>query len=201
MKKSNKIILSLATIAFAALLGSKSYAVHFYDTLGTKYEGPTERLAELNIVSGVSKNVFEPNRTVTRAEFAKMIVTSALKPAEYEALISDDAEIVFKDIDREKREWYYDYITVAVNAGFMKGYEDGTFRPNRDVSYAEIAKMVTLALGHEYLRSDDPRGWEAEYVDKMYEIGGFKNTYIVETSNPATRGNGAVPPPTAPAGD
>lgn len=192
MKKSNKILMSLATVAFAALLSSKSYAVHFYDTLDTKYEGATERLAELNIISGVSKNVFEPNRTVTRAEFAKMMVTAALKPAEYEALISDDAEITFKDINREKKEWYYDYVTVAVNAGFMKGYEDGTFRPDNDISYAEIAKMITIALGHDYLRADDPRGWEAEYVDKMYEIGGFRNTYFLSTSDKATRGNVAI---------
>ncbi len=189
MKKLYKILTGIAVASFAVVLSSKSFAVHFYDTLGTKYEGAVERLAELDIVSGVSDKVFEAERTVTRAEFAKMIVMSALKPAEYEALISDDAEVVFKDINREKKEWYYDYITVAVNAGLMKGYEDGTFRPNNDITYAEIAKMVTLALGHDYLRSDDPKGWETEYVSKMYEIGCFKNVTFTTVHEKAIRGN------------
>ena len=187
MKNYKKIIATLAVTGLIFFGGSKALAVHFYDTLGTRYEGAAERLAELKIVSGVSKNVFEPERKVTRAEFAKMLVESSLKPAEIEALISDDKEVNFKDVSKD--EWYYKYVVAAVNNGYMKGYEDGSFRPNDSVTYAEISKMVTLALGHRYLRSDDPRGWQAEYVDKMYEIGCFKNIYIRDIHDPAIRGN------------
>lgn len=187
MRNYKKMIATLTVAGLIFMGGSNAFAVHFYDTLGTKYEGAAERLAELEIVSGVSKNVFEPERMVTRAEFAKMLVESSLKPAEIEALISDDKEVNFKDISKE--EWYYKYVVAAVNRGYMKGYEDGSFRPNDSVTYAEISKMVTLALGHRYLRSDDPRGWEAEYVDKMYELGCFKNTYFRNIHDPAIRGN------------
>ena len=187
MKNNNKIAIIALAAGIMLTIGSKSSAVNFYDTLGTKYEGATERLAEIEVVSGTSKNVFTPEAKVTRAEFAKMLVNASLKPAEIAALVTDDAEINFKDIDKD--EWYYKYVVAAVNNGLMNGYEDGTFKPDNNITYAEISKMVTLALGHVYLRSDDPRGWQAEYVDKMYEIGAFRYTKFNSINDPATRGD------------
>ena len=188
MKNYKKILLTFGLIGLIALGGQKAYAVNFYDTLGTRYEGAVERLAELKIVTGVSKNSFDPERKVTRAEFAKMYIESALKPAEIEALIIDDANVIgFKDVKKE--EWYYKYIVCAVNKGFMKGYEDGTFKPDKEVTYAEISKMVTLALGHDYLTVDTENAWYTNYVDKMYSEGLFRNVLFKEITDPATRGN------------
>ena len=188
MKNCKKFLLALGLVGIIALGGQKAYAVSFYDTLGTRYEGAVERLAELKIVSGVSKNSFDPERKVTRAEFAKMYIEAALKPAEIEALIIDDANVIgFKDVKKE--EWYYKYIVCAVNRGFMKGYEDGTFKPDKEVTYAEISKMVTLALGHEYLTVDTENAWYTNYVDKMYAEGLFRNVMFRDVTDPATRGN------------
>ena len=187
----NKLLIGLSLLLSIIFINAKASAMQFYDTIGTNCEGAVERLAELEIVSGVSDNTYNVNRAVTRAEFAKFLMKASLRPSEYNALISDDAEIQFPDVD--KKEWYYEYVVCAVNGGFMSGYEDGSFKPDKEISYAEISKMVTKALGHGYLVPTDPRGWEAEYVDKMYEYDLFDGVTKIESiHDKATRGNVAV---------
>ena len=185
MKKS-KLFLLCGVIALS-LTAHSAKAVNFYDTIGTKYEGAAERLAELEMISGTSKGVFSPDKLVTRAEFAKMIVGCAYNNAEQNALAVDDTNFYFKDVD--KTAWYYKYVTIAVNGNLMNGYEDRTFRPEQNVTYSEIAKMVTKALGHAYLSENDPRGWDAEYLDKAYSELLFKYTEFDDPHQKATRGD------------
>lgn len=189
--KKNKLIIMLGALGIVATLGSfasKTYAVYFYDTLGTKCEGAVERLSEINVVEGTSSGIFSPAKKVTRAEFAKMLVMAALKPSEREALKFDDSQSKkFRDLD--SKAWYYEYTNIAINNKFMSGYEDGTFQPNKEVSYSEIAKMVTRALGHTYLKETDPRGWDAEYIDKAWAENLFDHVSFEKTSDPANRGD------------
>ncbi len=171
-------------------LAGKAKAVQFYDTLGTRYEGAVERLGELEVINGTGKKVFSPEKTVTRAEFAKMIVEATLTKQEMLALVADDSHCHFKDIS--SKDWYYSYVVAATNYGYIQGYQDGTFRPTQEVTYQEISKMLMKALGHNYLVETDARGWAAEYMDKMYALKITKNTAPFEEKEPATRGNVAI---------
>ena len=84
--KNKKIITLIATLGLITCLHTKVDAVKFYDTLGTRYEGAVERLAELEIIDGISENTFKANRNITRAEFAKLIVEATLNEDEIGAL-------------------------------------------------------------------------------------------------------------------
>ncbi len=189
MKKANKILLTLGAISVAnVLIAGTASAVSFYDTVGTKYEGAVERLADLGVVQGTSANVFSPDKKVTRAEFAKMLVEATLTPAQQNALNIDDFETTkLKDV--KKDEWYYKYVNIAINKGYMQGYEDRTFKPNREVSYSEIAKMVTKALGHTYLNENNPEGWDRNYIDKMIQENLFNYVKFSSPSDKAIRGD------------
>lgn len=55
------------------------------------------------------------------------------------------ADTVFNDIEGH---WAKTYITRAVNQGFIKGYPDGSFKPDRQVTRAEFVSMVNRALGN-----------------------------------------------------
>ena len=189
MKKS-RFIVTIGALGLAFTLGgtSTSKAVSFYDTIGTKYEGAVERLAELKVVSGTSANVFSPEKKVTRAEFAKMLVEACLKKTEQRALEFDDTNSQkFKDLD--SKEWYYKYVTIAINNELMSGYEDGTFKPNKEVTYSEIAKMVTRALGHKYLNENDPAGWDVQYIDKAWQENLFDHVDFKSPHDSAIRGD------------
>ena len=189
MKK--KILISLiALLGVIICTHTKANAVNFYDTQGTRYEGAVERLNELGIVDGVSDKVFNAEKTVTRAELAKMLTGALLNEAEFSALAFDDKDCNYTDV--VKGEWYYDYVVVASNYGLIQGYEDNTFKPNKEVTYEEAAKMLLKGLGHTYLREDHPNGWATEYLDKMYELRLNKGTTKFEEKESAIRGNIAI---------
>ena len=188
--KNKKLVTLIATLGLLTCMYTKVNAIKFYDTYGTKYEGAVERLGELGIIKGVSDKAFNPERTITRAEFAKMIVEASLTNAEINALIIDDSECNFKDVS--KNEWYYKYVVAATNYGFTKGYEDNTFRPNKEVTYEEVSKMLMKALGHTYLVETDPRGWSAEYMEKLYSLNIADDTTKFKKTDKATRGNIAI---------
>lgn len=188
--KSKKIITLFATLGLITSLYTKVEAKIFYDTADTRYEGATERLGELGIVKGVSEKTFEPYKTVTRAEFAKMIVETMWTEEARNFIVSDEQFDKFSDI--EKEAWYYDYVVIAASASLLNGYEDGTFRPNNNVTYEEAAKIITKALGHTYLLENDPKGWATEYMNKLYELGITDDTADFSAKEPATRGNIAI---------
>ncbi|MCR8631346.1 glycerophosphodiester phosphodiesterase family protein [Paenibacillus radicis (ex Xue et al. 2023)] len=96
-----------------------------------------ELLANKLVVDGVSDSRFEADRSITRAEFAALLVRSlAMDPAAIKASFSD-----VKDAD-----WYAEAVATAVSAGIISGYEDGTFRPNKEITREEQAAMIIRAM-------------------------------------------------------
>lgn len=188
--KNKKIITLVATLGLITCLYSKVDAVRFYDTLGTRYEGAVERLNELEIVDGVSNKVFNATKSVTRAEFSKMLTLSLLNEEEFNTLIIDDDHCNYSDVSKDA--WYYNYVVAATNYGLIKGYEDNTFRPDKEVTYEEAAKMIMRSLGHKYLREDHPEGWAKEYLSKMYELNIHEGATKFDEKEPANRGNVAI---------
>lgn len=96
-----------------------------------------EYLASNGVIAGRSSGIFQPQGTVTRAEFAKLI-TAALN-------ISDSGAVnTFDDVNTS--DWYSGYISSAVRSGIINGYTDGTFKPNNGISRLEMAVMAGRAL-------------------------------------------------------
>ncbi|QJD84601.1 S-layer homology domain-containing protein [Cohnella herbarum] len=89
-------------------------------------------------VAGYSDGTFRPNQAVTRAEFAVMLVRALNLP-------NKKASLAYKDNDRIGT-WAQDAIARAAEAGLLRGYSDGTFRPNDRITRAEMAVMVANAL-------------------------------------------------------
>lgn len=87
-------------------------------------------------VSGYKDGTFQPDRTITRAEFATMM-NKALKNTKY-------IETKFKDVG--KNEWYYEQISMAVAAGLFSGGTDGTFKPDNAITRQEAAKVISCAM-------------------------------------------------------
>ncbi len=97
-----------------------------------------EFLASAGIVSGRTTGNFDPNASITRGEFAKIICLAAgLTPI-------TGGTPSFSDTSGN---WAAGYIEAAKTAGLIGGYPDGTFRPNALVTRAEICKMVVAAAG------------------------------------------------------
>ncbi|MFZ5652133.1 MAG: S-layer homology domain-containing protein [Bacillota bacterium] len=96
-----------------------------------------ETLAGAGIVAGVDGKRFEPERVVTRAEFASLLVKSLGLHTQ------PGITHPFKDVG--SGDWYAGAVTAAYGAGLLKGYGDGTFRPDSTVTREEVAIMLAKA--------------------------------------------------------
>ena len=55
-----------------------------------------------------------------------------------------DAVSFFKDVSY--KDWYYDYVSTAYDLGYITGYPDGSFRPNDNITRADICTIVNRVL-------------------------------------------------------
>ncbi len=92
-------------------------------------------LVDEGIIAGYPDGTFKPENPVTRAEFAKMMARAfAIRPT---------GEPRFRDI---KSNWGKAYITALTEAGIVSGYPDGTFKPDRHITRAEMVTMLVRAV-------------------------------------------------------
>ncbi|MDD4351530.1 MAG: S-layer homology domain-containing protein [Candidatus Gracilibacteria bacterium] len=103
-----------------------------------------ETAFNLGVVSGYEDGSFKPERPVTRAEFTKILLTAAYKTIDD---ITAPAEGAFSDVKED--DWFYKYVYSAKELGYLGGYEDGTFKPDQNITRAEASKIVYQFL-HEF---------------------------------------------------
>ncbi|WEK56260.1 MAG: glycosyl hydrolase 53 family protein [Candidatus Cohnella colombiensis] len=111
----------------------------FSDITGHWAEVNINQAVSSGIVKGYTDGTFKPGKTVTRSEFAVMLM-NALKPQ------GEGVELSFTDT-ANIGAWAKKAVAQAVQAGIIQGYSDGTFRPNAEITRAEMAAMIAVALG------------------------------------------------------
>ncbi len=111
-----------------------------HDIQGHWAEGDITRLVNQKIVSGDPDGRFRPEDQVTRQEFAKMIVLAAGLQEE----LNPSLDLTDKN---GIADWSKGYVAAAVKAGIINGYADRSFKPQQNITRAEIAVMAVRALG------------------------------------------------------
>lgn len=159
-----KIKILMLIVCLIMCFSSVTLAANFYDIKGTKYEGVVDRVARLGIINGMSETAFAPNKSITRAELAKMIVYTKGLDMYAETM---GAKSTFKDT---KGHWAEGYIATATDLEILKGYSDGTFRPDNEVSYAEVAAIVLRGLGYVNIDETEGSTWYFGYIKRMFEL-------------------------------
>ena len=94
-----------------------------------------ESLASRGIITGKTEDRFEPDGTMTRAEFATIIARGLGLP---QMSVAN-----FKDVTAN--DWFYNYVGTAYNYGIIKGVSESEFNPNGTITREEAAVMVTRA--------------------------------------------------------
>lgn len=162
---------------FYNLLKDKNIAitVNFSDVQGSDwYATAVNTLASLGIIRGVGDGIFDPNRSITRAEFATIALRFADKTA--------DGTNPFTDV--ASNDWYYSAVLNAVGFGWITGYSDGTFRPNASITRAEVATIVNRMLDrnadHDFVNGNAT----ASFVDVPSNHWAYYN--IMEATTPHT---------------
>ena len=107
----------------------------FADIAQHKDKTAIESLASRGIINGKTENSFEPESTMTRAEFATIIARGLGLPQK--------SNVIFKDVTTN--DWFYNYVGTAYSYGIIKGVSENEFNPNGTITREEAAVMVTRA--------------------------------------------------------
>ncbi|MTI55396.1 S-layer homology domain-containing protein [Geosporobacter ferrireducens] len=185
------------TVAVIKRNGNSIYAViehekTFEDIHSHWAKSNIELLASKKVVKGMEEGKFIPNNNVTRAQFVTMLIGSL----GYKA---DDVAIKpFKDV--QANSWYEKHVYAAMKLGIVTGYEDGTFKPDKEITREEMAVMIskTVQVLKELDRSttstriadrDQVSPWAQLATDVAIELGIMKGyaDQSFKPKNKATR--------------
>lgn len=172
---SAMMVFAFATTAFAA--------GQYTDVADLSKEGQDaiSKLSALEIITGYPDGTFKPSATITRAEFAKMACVAA--GMNDSASMLGGAASQFSDV--KPNEWYTGYVNLAVSQGYVKGYPDGTFKPNNTITNAEVVTVILRIMGYN---DNLPGPWPVDYVAKAGNLEITSGLSFATSSN-AVRGD------------
>ena len=111
------------------------------------YAKAVNTLSSLGMLGGYPDGTYRPDAPITRAEFAAVALAFARESA--------SASCSYTDVSTNA--WYYTYVAQASTYGWIGGYPDNTFRPDNQITRAEVCVIVNNMLG----RAADQR-----YIDR-----------------------------------
>ncbi|MEK4854122.1 S-layer homology domain-containing protein [Paenibacillus sp. FSL H7-0756] len=154
-----------------------------------------ERAVSMGFVNGFGDGTFRPDVRITRAEFVVMTA----RAFDFEA--KGAMPLNFRDVDTIP-VWARDYIAEAEQTGLIKGYADGSFRPNQWISRSEMAVLI-MRLYDGGLHSNEMvsfadkqhiKPWALPSVASAVDLGIIKgkNGHRFAPNDPATRAEALI---------
>lgn len=147
-------------------------------------------LYKLEIVTGFRDRTFKPDATMTRSQYAALIVKAFNPPAKRQA-------IKFKDVPESF--WAYKVIQQAYQGQFLSGYPNNAFRPNENIQRVQIIVSLVNGLGliasaAKALKSYDDQGNIPSYAKDEVIVAtekriivNYPNTKQLNPTREATR--------------
>jgi len=130
---------------------------------GSWYNTYVATLNNAGVITDSSNGYFRPNEAITRAELAAMLAnfTETAGAANY-----------FNDVSASY--WAANAIAICAKLGWINGYPDGTFRPDKNVTRAELMAMINRATGRAPKSADaflpGMKTWIDNTADKWYYL-------------------------------
>lgn len=182
MFKAKKVTSLLLSSCMALGFGVNAFAAVPSDATESKYKDAIEVLGALEIMVGDAETgLFRPDATIKRSEFAKVAVTALGMGSIAE---SSDHKTKFPDV--VENHWANGYINVATNQGIVIGDDEGNFRPDDSISYAEAATVLVRLIGHGPA-AEKKGGFPTGYVSVASQQGITKNA-VASNDADVTRG-------------
>lgn len=178
------------SLCLAGLIMVASASAVFTDISDSRVSQTAAVLDALGIMQGVGGGSFAPGKALTRAQFCKLAVT-AMGVTDVSPYAS---YTIFPDVKHS--HWAAPYINAAVRhpelkeKSIIRGYADGSFGPNKIVSYGEVCTMLLRMLG--YKEEDVGPFWPADYIAQAQAIGLTDGVTITDARAAVKRGDAAV---------
>lgn len=178
------------SLCLAGLIMVAPASAAFTDISDSRVSQTAAVLDALGIMQGVGGGSFAPGKALTRAQFCKLAVT-AMGVTDVSPYAS---YTIFPDVKHS--HWAAPYINAAVRhpelkeKSIIRGYADGSFGPNKIVSYGEVCTMLLRMLG--YKEEDVGPFWPADYIAQAQAIGLTDGVTITDARAAVKRGDAAV---------
>ena len=129
---------------------------------GAWYTCAVSTLSKMGIIKGYEDGSFKPDASISRAEFAA--IAARFDPD------GDTTPATFSDVSSH---WAKDEISIAANHGWIKGYEDGSFKPDQKITRAETMTLVNRVLKRLPETKDDLHKDMKTWPDNQNESAWF----------------------------
>lgn len=177
--------ITCALLVLVMLAGALPSSALFTDIVSDSERWAAESLASLGIVNGTGGSAFNPNGTLTRAEFCKMAVLAA----GFSEVSLYSSYTIFPDVLAS--EWFAPYVNAAVRKyQIIRGDSAGNFNPNTPITYGEAVTILLRMLG--YTVEDIGYFWPRDDALKAEQIGLNRGMRSFSTSDSLTRGQAAI---------
>ncbi len=145
----------------AGAVASPEQARHFADIEGHWAENDIYSLSDKGIIDGMTATEFKPEEKITRAQFAKLLITAL------NIEVKKDAALPFSDVPAVA--WYHDYVAAAVQADLIMGYTGSIFAPDENITREQMAVILSRAL--KMKSSAAVNGNAGQVLDKFADKG------------------------------
>ena len=164
MKNLKKIAALVIVLALA--LSSVSFAAFTDVKEDASYNEAVTVMAALDLLKGYEDGSFGPDKTITRAEFAAVVVRMF---GMEDAAAGAAAATNFTDVPAT--HWAAGYVKIANQKEIILGYGDGTFGPDDEVTYEQAVKMLVCALGYAPMFADVADAYPTAYMAQANTLG------------------------------
>lgn len=198
MKKKFLSLLLSAALVLAMVLPASAA---FTDIQDSQLQKQVSVLQMLGVIGGTSASTFSPNGTLSRAQFCKMAVVLLGRENE-EPLYRN--RTIFPDV--KSNHWARGYINLAVSVDvggstgengqttggvkLIRGMADGTFQPDRAITYAEAITILMRVLG--YSDTDAGMNWPTGYLQLAAKLGVTDGLSGLNANSSLTRAQAAT---------
>ena len=198
MKKKFLSLLLSAALVLAMVLPASAA---FTDIQDSQLQKQVSVLQMLGVIGGTSASTFSPNGTLSRAQFCKMAVVLLGRENE-EPLYRN--RTIFPDV--KSNHWARGYINLAVSVDvggstgengqttggvkLIRGMADGTFQPDRAITYAEAVTILMRVLG--YSDTDAGMNWPTGYLQLAAKLGVTDGLSGLNANSSLTRAQAAT---------
>ena len=198
MKKKFLSLLLSAALVLAMVLPASAA---FTDIQDSQLQKQVSVLQMLGVIGGTSASTFSPNGTLSRAQFCKMAVVLLGRENE-EPLYRN--RTIFPDV--KSSHWARGYINLAVSVDvggstgengqttggvkLIRGMADGTFQPDRAITYAEAVTILMRVLG--YSDTDAGMNWPTGYLQLAAKLNVTDGLSGLNANSSLTRAQAAT---------
>jgi hypothetical protein len=172
-KKVLSLVLCVAMMLSVMVMSTGAASFTDQDEFSENYAEAAEVLTGMGVINGYEDGSFQPKDNITRAEVAAMIYRVATGDVDSGHPGMTAGANYFTDVSED--DWYAGYVNYCADAGYIKGFEDNTFRADENVTGYQVLAMILRAVGYDKNNEYTGVNWTLNVASTAMDLKLLKN--------------------------